>query len=147
MKKLLIIALVTMLAITGMIQAGAAPTVVSVPLNPATAPAPTVDFTKPMLLNYSNLQVTVYFYGGSISPTDRNITIDDHACLNPNHLGFVIPAGGGINWSMPEVKGQVKFVEIFYGSKDPITVTIDSLTKSYKILPSADKWSLVQLKP
>ncbi len=108
-------------------------------------PIPVADVTKPMLLNYSNEIVTVYFYGSPSNQTTHPASIDDNQCLNPNRLGFVIQPGGGVNFIIPNVAKQIRSVQIFYGKIDPITHDIADTTKSWKIIPSADRWSIAVL--
>jgi hypothetical protein len=140
MKKLQIFALAIIIAINGIefIQSSA----VTPTTNP---PVPTVDATKPMLLNYSNRRVTVYFYTAAVTTTGSITNIDESSCMNPNHLGFVIQPGGGLNFSMQGVSGTAKSVRVYYGSNDPITTNINNVSKSAKIVPSADHWSIIEL--
>jgi uncharacterized protein (UPF0333 family) len=105
-----------------------------------TAPAVILpDFDKSVLFNYSNQIVTVYFYSGITKDNNSFATIDESSNLNNNRLGLAIQPGQAIN-----IPANTKTVQIFYGSRDPINTTIDN-SKSYKIIPSADRWIIMPL--
>jgi len=136
MKKLLMISLLLCTTLTN--ASAATPTTPDNSNN--NKKTPLVDFTKPMLLNYSNQIINVYFYSGAIDPKNAPMVVNENTNLNQYRLGTTIQAGRGVNFP-----SGTKTVQIFYGLNDPITQSVPDISKSYKIVSSADRWAVIQI--